>query len=77
MIDVGLFPNSNPRNFTQIEPRQKDEKSREDKLRSAPKLNLSNFQEYITTQNLAIDIHQKLETPDYLIFTKSTPTLAG
>lgn len=56
MVDIGLFPNSNPRNFTQIEPGQKDERSREDKLRSAPKLNLNLYHQYITDQNLSGDL---------------------
>ena len=57
MVDIGLFPNSNPRGFTQIEPGQKDERSREDKLRSAPKLNLSLYEDFIASQNLTLDIH--------------------
>ncbi|MCD0457172.1 hypothetical protein LPB85_17105 [Chryseobacterium sp. LC2016-27] len=56
MVDIGLFPNSNPRQFTQIEPGQKDESGREDKLRSAPKINLSDYENYIKSQNLASDI---------------------
>lgn len=56
MVDIGLFPNSNPRSFTQIEPGQKDERSREDKLRSAPKLNLNQYEDYIKSQNLDIDL---------------------
>src|SRR5690606_10215591 len=47
MVDIGLFPNANPRNFVQIEPGQKDEKRREDKIRSSPKLHLGNFKAYI------------------------------
>jgi hypothetical protein len=40
MIDIGLYPNSKPRNFNQIEPGLSDDKSRKDQIRSAPKLNL-------------------------------------
>lgn len=43
MIDVGLFPNANPRDFQQVEPGKKDHRAREDKIRSAPKLNLIDF----------------------------------
>ena len=53
MLDIGLYPNSRPRNFRQIEPGEKDEEGREDKIRSAPKLNLSNFKAYI--DNLKLD----------------------
>jgi energy-coupling factor transporter ATP-binding protein EcfA2 len=56
MVDIGLFPNSNPRGFTQIEPGQRDENNREDKLRSAPKLNLTSYEDYISSQNLTIDL---------------------
>lgn len=56
MIDISLFPNANPRNFAQIEPGQKDEKSREDTLRSSPKLNLENFKKHIVHLNLVKDI---------------------
>ena len=56
MIDISLFPNANPRNFTQIEPGQRDERSREDKLRSSPKLNLENFKNHILNLNLVKDI---------------------
>lgn len=52
IVDVGLFPNANPRFFNQIEPGQKDEQGREDKLRSAPKLNLESFKEYIDSKHL-------------------------
>lgn len=47
MIDIGMFPNANPRSFHQIEPGQKDEAGREDKIRSAPKIHLNEFKEYI------------------------------
>lgn len=47
MVDIGLFPNANPRDFKQILPDEKDEKGREDKIRSAPKLSIPKFQEYI------------------------------
>lgn len=56
MVDIGLFPNSNPREFTQIEPGQRDDNNREDKLRSAPKLNLNLYQDYISEQNLVVDL---------------------
>lgn len=56
MLDIGLFPNSNPRNFQQIEPGQKDENQREDKIRSAPKLNLDEFKVYIEGLHLEKDI---------------------
>jgi hypothetical protein len=56
LIDIGLFPNANPRKFQQVEPGQKDEKSREDKIRSAPKLNLYDFKKYITNQKQGTEI---------------------
>ncbi len=58
MLDIGLFPNANPRGFQQVEPGQKDENQREDKIRSAPKLNLEDFKVYIDELHLekAIEI---------------------
>ena len=41
MIDIGSYRNPKQRNFKQIEPGLKDEKSRKDNIRSAPKLGLS------------------------------------
>lgn len=52
MVDIGLFPNSNPRDFQQVQPGQKDEHHREDKIRSAPRLNLEEYNEYIGKLNL-------------------------
>jgi hypothetical protein len=56
MTDISLFPNANPRKFIQIEPGQKDEIGREDKLRSSPKLNLENFKNHIISLNLEKDL---------------------
>ncbi len=56
LVDIGLFPNSNPRNFQQVEPGQKDESGREDKLRASPKINLTEFNNYIRNLNLMQDI---------------------
>lgn len=36
ILDIGLYENSRPRNFTQIEPGQADEVGRRDKLRASP-----------------------------------------
>ncbi|KAA3624433.1 MAG: hypothetical protein DWP94_03725 [Flavobacterium sp.] len=58
LVDVGLFPNANPRNFKQVEPGQKDEEGREDKIRSSPKINLENFREYIN--GLKLDKNLKI-----------------
>ncbi len=52
MVDIGLFPNANPRDFRQILPDEKDNRGREDKIRSAPKINLTKFQEFIDNLNL-------------------------
>jgi len=52
MVDIGLFPNANPRDFKQILPDEKDDRGRDDKIRSAPKINLTKFQEFIDNLNL-------------------------
>lgn len=41
MLDVGLYDNSRPRNFVQIEPGIQDEKSRRDAIRAAPRVDLA------------------------------------
>lgn len=56
MVDIGLFPNANPRDFKQILPDEKDEKGREDKIRSAPKLSIAKFQEYIDNLNIKSEL---------------------
>jgi len=61
MIDIGLYPNAKPRDFRQIEPGEKDEAGREDKIRSAPKLNLTDFKEEINSLNL----EKKLTVTEY------------
>ena len=58
LVDVGLFPNANPRNFKQVEPGQKDDEGREDKIRSSPKLNLEHFSKFI--DELKLDKNLKI-----------------
>ncbi len=45
IIDVGMYDNSRPRNFEQVEPGQKDHKSRMDDLRASPVLSLSKMKD--------------------------------
>jgi len=45
MLDIGLYENSRPRNFNQIEPDDIDENARRDKLRSSPKVSLEKLKE--------------------------------
>ena len=52
LVDIGLFPNANPRNFKQVEPGQRDAEGRSDRIRSAPKLNLQRFEDYIANLSL-------------------------
>ncbi|MCM4151547.1 hypothetical protein DHD05_08095 [Arenibacter sp. N53] len=56
MVDIGLFPNANPRDFKQTLPDEKDDRGREDKIRSAPKLSISKFQEYIDNLNIKSEL---------------------
>lgn len=51
MIDIGLYANSKPRNFEQIEPGISDDRSRKDKIRAAPRIKLPEFDEYIKNIN--------------------------
>ena len=48
IIDVGLYDNSRPRNFNQLELGSRDDKSRQDALRASPRLNLPAIEEKIT-----------------------------
>ncbi|MFM1662090.1 hypothetical protein [Aeromonas salmonicida] len=56
MLDIGLFPNSNPRDFQQVEPGQTDENHRQDKIRSAPKLDLVLFSEQMEALKLPFSL---------------------
>jgi len=47
LIDVGLYDNSRPRNFKQIEPGTRDEKSRKDDLRASPYVELEKLSQNI------------------------------
>lgn len=52
IIDVGLYDNSRPRNFNQIEPGITDNRGRKDKIRSAPKLKFEQIEKNIANRNL-------------------------
>lgn len=45
VIDISLYDNPRPRNFTQVEPGQRDEKARKDDLRASPVLAFSKLRE--------------------------------
>jgi len=47
IIDLGLYDNARPRNFSQIEPGTRDDKSRRDDMRSSPRLSLHEMQSSI------------------------------
>lgn len=51
IIDVGLYENSKPRNFTQIEPGAVDSKGRKDKIRASPKLNFEHVHNNLASKN--------------------------
>lgn len=51
IIDVGLYENSRPRNFNQVEPGVADNKGRKDKIRSSPKLNFEQIQDNLANKN--------------------------
>lgn len=50
ILDLGLYDNPRPRNFKQIEPGYKDNKSRKDDLRATPVFDLALFREKIPEQ---------------------------
>jgi hypothetical protein len=47
MVDVGLYENTKPRDFTEVEPGSVDEKSRKRELRSSPVLPVSEIESTI------------------------------
>jgi len=53
MLDIGLFPNANPRDFQQVEPGESDAQHRQDKIRSAPKLDLLKIAQKISELKLS------------------------
>lgn len=59
LIDVGLYENSRPRNFTQIEPGLKDDKSRKDKLRASPYLDLKKLNDLVFKIGKQLDLSYK------------------
>lgn len=54
IIDVGLYDNSRPREFKQIEPGITDKVGRKDSIRSAPKLDLEVLQNSVLSKDLQI-----------------------
>jgi hypothetical protein len=49
ILDIGLYDNPRPRNFSQIEPGQRDDYSRKDALRASPVVDLKILQEAVGT----------------------------
>jgi hypothetical protein len=47
ILDVGLYENSRPRNFSQVEPGSQDSQSRKDQLRASPRLVLGELAERV------------------------------
>jgi energy-coupling factor transporter ATP-binding protein EcfA2 len=62
ILDAGLYENSRPRNFTQVEPGARDSKSRKDQLRASPRLILSELGSAAT---------QQLGAAEQLVLTES------
>lgn len=58
MLDVGLYDNSRPRNFKQIQPGSKDEKSRKDALRASPKLDLGSLQTLLRNMQTNLELSE-------------------
>jgi hypothetical protein len=52
MVDIGLYPSSFQINFKQLDPGVTDSAGRKDEMRGAPKIKLSELQEYIESKNL-------------------------
>lgn len=58
MLDVGLYENSRPRNFNQIEPGATDAKSRKDELRASPRIDLKQLSDKIAAHRYTVKLIQ-------------------
>lgn len=58
MLDVGLYDNSRPRNFKQIQPGSRDEKSRKDALRASPKLDLGHLRSLLMNMQANLELSE-------------------
>lgn len=56
MIDVGLYENSRPRNFTQVEPGVTDARSRKDELRASPRVNLTVLRDRVKVNTHSMEL---------------------
>ena len=54
IIDVGLYDNSRPRNFSQLEPGSTDDRSRRDKLRASPRIDVGSLAAKIGSDQIEI-----------------------
>lgn len=66
IMDVGLYDNSRPRNFSQLEPGATDSKSRRDKMRASPRLELDKLQDEVGETNLVVtsEVAQQVNPAD-------------
>lgn len=55
MIDIGLYPNSKPQKFKQIDLTYKDSEGRKDAIRSCPKVSLASIRQYLSEKEVAIE----------------------
>ncbi len=62
ILDVGLYENSRPRNFDQIEPGSADSRARKDNLRSAPRLKLEDLDKQIKNEGVQLELELSEET---------------
>ena len=62
ILDVGLYENSRPRNFEQIEPGSADSRARKDTLRSAPRLKLEDLDKQIKHEGVQLELELPEET---------------
>lgn len=61
MLDVSLYDNSRPRNFEEIEPGATDDRSRRDRIRAAPRLDLAAVRRDF--QDSGVEIELELTSP--------------
>ncbi|RKY72689.1 MAG: hypothetical protein DRP97_00300, partial [Candidatus Latescibacterota bacterium] len=55
ILDISLYDNSRPRNFSQVDPGQRDERARKDDLRAAPVFHLSKLMEALPEKHTQLE----------------------
>ncbi len=56
ILDIGLYENSRPRNFEQVDPGSRDDKARKDSLRASPVVEVKRFHEQLPKKDTQLEL---------------------